>query len=467
MKYSLAVLALATACGGSPRRAAAPAGGTKAAPDPVGPHRAAVAAQVQPLIDDEIVSSLVVGLYDGGKLEIYGFGKGPHGAPPDGRTLFELGPVTRVYTAALLADAVQRREVALDTPLSELLPPGVTAPTRDGAVITLRELALHSSGLPPIPPTIAERANANANVDQVYADYGEDALYADLVRTQLLDAPGKEIVPSTYGIGVLGFVLGKKAGGGYARALETRVLAPLGLTDTYVATGALPPAAKARLAPGMTADLQPVPPARWGALAGAGGVVSNVRDQLHLLDAELDAAAGGKRPELRALRLAQEPQLQGEGKNASLGWQIDDTGRYWESGGTRGFRCFVEIDPKNHRGFVILAATSNTVVDELGVKIADLLDGKSPAPQVLPNASQLAPLAGTYDLSGTKLQVTVEGKRLYLDGQGTKVRLVPYSDHEFWIEDLHSVAVFERDGDKIARIVFEVGGKQLTAARVP
>ncbi|MBA3503958.1 MAG: hypothetical protein H0T65_26595, partial [Deltaproteobacteria bacterium] len=39
-----------------------------------GPHKAAVAVQVKPYLDGQILSGLVVGLYDAGKLEIYGFG---------------------------------------------------------------------------------------------------------------------------------------------------------------------------------------------------------------------------------------------------------------------------------------------------------------------------------------------------------------------------------------------------------
>lgn len=464
MNRSLAVLALA-ACGGAPRPAARGPAAAHVDPDPVGPHRDAVAAQVKPLLEGEIVSAVVVGIYDGDKSEIYGFGKGPNGAPPDGRTLFELGPVTEVYTNVLFANAVQRREVALDTPLSELLPPGVTAPTRDGGVITLQDLALHSSGLPAVPPAIAARPTTQAAA--LYAVYGEDALYADLVRTELYTKPETKILHSLYGIGVLGFVLGKKIGPDYAHALEARVLAPLGLTDTYLAIGPLPPAAQARRAAGTNPDLQPVPAERWAALAGAGALVSTARDQLRLIQAELDAAVGAKKPILAALRLTQEPQLDGQGSNESLGWEIDADGHYRQSGGSPGFHCFLEIDPKRRRGVVVLAATSSAVVDELATHIVDLLDGKQPPPLALPTPAQLAPLAGTYDLSGTHLALTVEGKRLYLSGQGTKVRLVPFNDHEFWIEDLQSVAVFERDADKIARIVFVAGGTRLTAARLP
>src|SRR5512140_958072 len=73
------------------------------APPPViaadaGRHREQVEAQVQPMLDAELVSGLVVGLYDDGKTEIYGFGTGPNHAAPDGTTLFELGPITKIYT---------------------------------------------------------------------------------------------------------------------------------------------------------------------------------------------------------------------------------------------------------------------------------------------------------------------------------------------------------------------------------
>src|SRR5438309_1997132 len=80
-------------------------------------------------------------------------------------TLFELGAVTRLYTGILLADAVQRHEVELDQPVSELMPAGVAIPTREGAVITLRELGNHASGLPRLPPSVA------ADAPDRFADY--------------------------------------------------------------------------------------------------------------------------------------------------------------------------------------------------------------------------------------------------------------------------------------------------------
>jgi serine-type D-Ala-D-Ala carboxypeptidase/endopeptidase len=446
-----------TACGHAPKLGKAPP--SQAAID-VERYREQVEAQVQPLLDAELVSGLVIGLYDVGKTEIYGFGKGPGQAPPDGNTLFELGPVTTVYTALLLADAVQRREIAFDTPVSELLPLGVTVPIRDKVAITLKHLALHSAGLPPQPPSFAGRGA----VPDPFAGYGENELYNDLLRTELVVAPGTQIGYSPYGAGLLGFVLGRKLGTGYPKALETRVLRPLGLADTFAA---VPAALAGRRAPGTTDDLASTVPWTFDALAGAGAVVSSARDQLRLIDAEIDAADGGTQPLRRAMKLTQEPQLDRPGDNVSLGWLIDSAGRYWRNGGTGGYHAFVGFDPKTRRGVVLLASTATSTIERLAEPMYKLLEGAPPPAAKLAGPAEDAAFAGNYDFSGTTLQVIAEGKRLYLSGPGEpRQRLAPISDHEFWLEAVQSLAVFEKEGGKVARIVFGIGDHRVVVPRI-
>lgn len=424
-----------------------------------GRYREDVEAQVKPLLDAELISGLVVGLYNAGKIEVYGFGRGPGGAAPDGNTLFELGPVTQVYTNLLLADAVQRREVELDTPVSELLPAGVTVPVRDKVAITLKHLSLHVSGLPRVPAGVVAADNAQ----DPYGTYSEDTLYSDLIGTELETTPGTQIAYSTFGSGLLGFALGRKLGGGFGKALTDRVLRPLELKDTFLA---VPEAASARRAAGTTDDLAPAQAWTFNALAGAGAVVSTVHDQLRLIDAELDAAAGSTQPLRRAMKLTQEGQLDSVGENQGLGWMIDSAGRCWHNGSTGGFRAYIGFDPKNKRGIVVLAATATSVVDRLVDALYKILDGAPPPPVKLAGAAELPSFAGTYALGSVKLKVVVDGKRMYLEGPGEpRHRMAPLSDHQFWIEGLQSLAEFEKSGDKVARVVFAVGGRTMSAAR--
>jgi len=428
--------------------------------DPDGPHRDAIAAQVKPYLDGETLSGVVIGIYEAGKIEIYGFGSGPGGKPPTGRTLFDIGAMTKVYTGLVLADAVQRREVELDAPIADLLPPGITVPTRDKIAITAKHLALHSSGLPRMPRSLLAR---KAPPDP-YASYDEDALFQDLITTELDAAPGTRIVYSEFGTGLLGFALGRKVGGGFAKALEARVLVPLGLRDTFFTP---PVGAGARRIIGTDDDLEPVSRWTWGALAGAGGMISTARDQLRLLDVELDAAAGSKGTLRQPMRLTQEAQLERGGDNEGLGWMIDGAGRYWHDGSTGGFRGYLGFDPKTKRGVVVLASTSTSLVDSLGRAMFDVLDNSAKPPVAAPTAAQLATYAGKYDFAGTTLAVVAAGKRLYLEGPGEpRHRMAPSGERTFWIEALQSLARFELDGDKVKAIVFKVGGNQIVAPRV-
>ncbi|NOT31624.1 MAG: hypothetical protein HOP15_14350, partial [Planctomycetes bacterium] len=80
--------------------------------------------------EGELVWGVVVGLYDAGKIEIYGFGKGPGGKPPNGKTLFDLG--TTCKELGLAGDATRLLEKAKAL--------GVSAPAADEAE--------HSGGTP-------------------------------------------------------------------------------------------------------------------------------------------------------------------------------------------------------------------------------------------------------------------------------------------------------------------------------
>jgi hypothetical protein len=56
---------------------------------------------------------------------------------------------------------------------------------------------------------------------------------------------------------------------------------------------------------------------------------------------------------------------------------------------------------------------------------------------------------------------------MYVEGPGEgPIRMVPLSDKAFWIQPLQSIAVFEKQDDKVADIVFQIGEHQLIAKRV-
>ena len=96
---------------------------------------------------------IVVGVIEPDGRRVVAYGNLANGDPRtlDGDTIFEIGSVTKVFTSLLLADMVNRKEVALDDPAAKYLPENVRMPERNGKSITLLDLSTHRSGLPPLP----------------------------------------------------------------------------------------------------------------------------------------------------------------------------------------------------------------------------------------------------------------------------------------------------------------------------
>ena len=63
-------------------------------------------------------------------------------------TLFEIGSLTKVFTALLLTDMAARGHVTITDPVAKYLPPNARSPARFGRAISLADLATHTSSLP-------------------------------------------------------------------------------------------------------------------------------------------------------------------------------------------------------------------------------------------------------------------------------------------------------------------------------
>jgi CubicO group peptidase (beta-lactamase class C family) len=298
---------------------------------------------------------IVVGVIDarGRRVVAYGALEMGDSRPLGGGTIFEIGSMTKVFTALLLADMVQRGEVALDDPVAKYLPPGVTMPTRGGRQITLIDLATHTSGLPRLPDNLAPKDMANP-----YADYTVDQLYAFLKSYTLPRDIGATYEYSNLGGGLLGHVLARRAGMDYATLVRQRITGPLHMSATVIA---LSPDQTARLARGHDAGLATV--ANWDipTLAGAGALRSDADDLLTFLGAELGYVRTPLAPAMAAQIVPRRPTGR-PGMEVALGWHIRQTPAgeiVWHNGGTGGYRSFMGFDAKAGVGVVVLTNVAN------------------------------------------------------------------------------------------------------------
>ena len=173
---------------------------------------------------------MVVGVIEPSGARVVSYGQVGEGdqRPPDGDTAFEIGSMTKVFTALVLADMVRRGEVALEDPIAKYLPLGARVPALNGQPITLLDVATHTSGLPLMPdglPPLNELATAT---------YSDAHLYAFLARYELPRQAGTKWDYSNIGYSLLGKALATRAAVDYETLLRTRVVVPLELNNTGV-----------------------------------------------------------------------------------------------------------------------------------------------------------------------------------------------------------------------------------------
>jgi CubicO group peptidase (beta-lactamase class C family) len=296
----------------------------------------------------------------------------PDGPRLGADSLFEIGSVTKVFTALLLAEAVTRGELALDTPVGDLLPE-VDVPTRHGAAITVEHLATHTAGLPknPMPLSAAIRAHWRFGNGDPWQTIDRAALLAALARSQLRRTPGTgRIVYSNLGAGVLGHALVAAADSrDFGELVRSRVCEPLELADTVL----LPDRGQAaREAVGHRRGRRTTGHWEVAGLPGAGALRSTADDLLTFLQAQLRPDDTPLGP---AIALTHHERRPGKRLGIGLGWLRVPVRRdqvlLWHNGGTGGFRAFAGFVPSAGVGVVALANDLRSV-DRAGL---DLIRG--------------------------------------------------------------------------------------------
>jgi D-alanyl-D-alanine-carboxypeptidase/D-alanyl-D-alanine-endopeptidase len=413
---------------------------------------------------------IVVGVIDAKGRRVIAYGgleKGDR-RPLDGNTVFEIGSITKVFTALLLADMAQHGEVKLDDPISKYLPPFAKIPERSGHQITLVDLATHTSGLPRMPANFRPKDPANP-----YADFTDEQLYSFLSSYELIRDIGVKFEYSNLGFGLLGQGLAWRAGTDYETLVKSRVCEPLDMPSTQIT---MSPDMERRFAAGHSADLVTV--SRWDipTLAGAGALRSSANDLLKFLAASMGYTKTALAPAMKAMLAVRRPTGQ-PFIDTGLGWTVDRRGGgeiIWKNGGTGGYRTFIGYAPRSGVGIVALSnAETESGVDDLGLH---LLDARYPLtiPAGSPREAAvdfklLDRYVGYYELAPNFiLSVTREGDQLYVQATGqTRAAVYGKSDREFFYKVVDAQITFEGDAQgKASGLVLHQNGRDQRAARI-
>lgn len=264
---------------------------------------------------------------------------------------YEIGSLTKTFTAALVRQAVENGQIDLDASIDDYL----ALPEKDHYP-TIRQLLTHTSGYKgfyfesPMTGNFFRRRND----------------FNGITTDMLLHRLGKVNIPekdygfsySNFGYATLGLILEKI----YGKDFDTLVndcARELGLTNTHISNG------------GDLGKLWD-----WGsddAYKAAGALTSDVEDMLKyasILLAESDSVVP-----LENITV-ENPQYDLVGIHmdaVGYGWMIDQkNGIIWHNGGTGNYTCYLGVDPQNGNAVVVLSNLSPSAripASVIGVKL--------------------------------------------------------------------------------------------------
>jgi D-alanyl-D-alanine-carboxypeptidase/D-alanyl-D-alanine-endopeptidase len=422
------------------------------------------AALEQRFKGDRTGACIAAGVIDDGNISTAYYCANPNSQRPyDEHTAFEIGSVTKTMTAALLAELVVRGEVTLSDPIAKLLPPGTRVPSFNGHEITVGEIVTHTSGLPVLPARYRPPDPNNP-----YAAATERDLLDALAATQLTGEPGSKWEYSNFAMIVLSYALAKRSGKEYEALLRERLLAPLGMNETYVARR--PP--NVRLAQGHLPGGMPAVP--WDFhpdMAGVGGVRATLPDMLRYLEGQLGTRESAITP---ALAQTQEQVVSIGGHRMGMNWNLstrDGHTRISHEGGTGGYSSFAGFDRAAKRAVALLSDTALTANGGLASLGFHLLDPSSPAgsPHVVATADAklIDALAGKYRFqSGLGLELRHNGGNLTIQAEGQPEFVMGYdSAGDFYPLKFDALLRPKRKADGTYNFTWFQSGAALEAER--
>lgn len=278
----------------------------------------------------------------------------------DEETLFEYGSITKVLTANVLVQLVEEGVLNLDDSLNNFLPEAQRDPKWDA--VTLRHLASHTAGIPGLPPNLNPMMRLlTGNGNDPYADYDEAMLMQGITATEVTGT-GETWQYSNYGYALLGYVLSRETGLGYAEVIQQRILDPLGM-DSGTITGW----SSDNIAPPLADDGSSSDHWTLNAFEPAGALRGTLVDGVAFLQASMSACQGEDLVE-RANCRAQQPTGMAvrDGEEMGIGWvrtQGEEGVAIWHNGGTGGYSSFLGFNPETQIGVVFLYNVSDAPGD--------------------------------------------------------------------------------------------------------
>lgn len=419
---------------------------------------------IEKRIKNEINPSIAIGIVDETGTKYFNFGKVSTSGPlVNQHTIYEIGSITKVFTAILLAQQVIDGTVSLDDPINEYLPAEAAVPVMGSDEITFANLSDHTSGLPRMPKNFAP-----ANPNNPFADYSVELMYAFISTYKPTREVGSEYEYSNLAQGLLGHILALNTRLPYEDLLIRNITGPLGMDETKIT---LNQEMTEHLAVGHNNGAEAE---NWDipTLAGAGAIRSSTHDMLKFLSANLGYTDTSLR---QAMDMTYNVRHDKAGNmRVGLGWHFKAGAEgdvIWHNGGTGGYRAFAGFVKESGKGVVVLT-NSATGIDDIGFHLLDsnskLTETKSKSEAVEVSEETLELYVGNYELTPDfSIAISKEGTHLYgqATGQG-RFELFAKSSTEFYLTVANAQIIFKVNDQAVESLTLFQNGQEIIGKKI-
>jgi len=281
--------------------------------------------------------------------------------------IFEVGSITKVFTATVLADLVVKNKLELDTNIQQYF----DFPFKDKTKISLLSLANHTSGLRSHPTNFDTSIE---NLINFYKEYDEDMMKDYLQYSlQLTSADENRYEYSNFGGGLLSYVLELSQKQSFKELLQQKVFDKYKMSNTYMDRSNL----KNELVIGLDKNGTEAENWDFDILFGAGGVLSSVRDLSKFVSAHFVESDKELALTRQATYTVDDEMKVGLGLHII---KIDDNNEvYWHNGGTGGYKASMVFNIETKSAAIILSNISvfnpdHMNIDSLCVKLNSMLN---------------------------------------------------------------------------------------------
>ena len=372
-------------------------------------------------------------------------------------TLYQVGSLTKTFTALAILQLVEQKKLLLDQPLNPLLGPHASPMWED---LRLEHLLSHTSGI----PSFTSLASFNITDPVTHQE-----IVSRVKDLPLQFVPGTKFDYSNSNYYLLGLVLEQVTGTSYAEILKTQIFEPAGMKSA----GYCQDTAPAQEAKGTTrvkgGGWEPAPRHEMSIPFAAGALCASSEDLLHwlkalqegtLLQPETFAAMAAPRLDPDALPLPYSLGLF-RGITASRPW-------IGHGGDIPGFTAQASIYPDDGLSVVLLSNAGGAPLYDIETKIVQQVLGL-PIPDATPKSlTTEAADAYTGVFAGNGLEIVVRqdegkmsadiyGKTVPLDYVGEGMLLPQNGGRAFHFEQL--------EGTKLQRLSLRQQGMVFSTKR--